>query len=120
MSTYVPDAVQEGLDAARIKRLKSASKMRIETADGYFRVLRLWSNGFSVAARDAPHLRGFVDLYDGPTQLFQCLIVASREENGEMQYDFKRITAVATSPARDFAADIDAPVALIGKEDLTA
>lgn len=120
MSTYVPDAVQAGLDAARVKRMKRASKLRIETADGYFRVLKLWDNGFSVSAQDAPHLRGYVDLYDGPSQLFQCLIVASREEGGEMQYDYKRITAVATEPARDFVADVEAPVALIDKASLTA
>lgn len=120
MSTYVPDAVQEGLDSARIKRMKSASRLRIQTPDGYFRVLRLWDNGFSVAAKDAPHLRGYVDLYEGPTQLFQCLIVASREEGGEMQYDFKRITAVSHGPARDFVTDVDRPIALISKDDLTA
>ncbi len=120
MSTYVPDAVQAGLDNARIKRMKTASKLRIQTADGYFRVLRLWNDGFSVAAEDAPHLRGYVDLYEGPSQLFQCLIVASREQDGEMQYDFKRITAVATAPALDFATEVETPVALIDKANLTA
>ncbi len=119
MSTYVPDAVQAGLDAARLARMKRASKLRIETADGYFRVLKLWDNGFSVAAEDVPHLRGFVDLYDGPTQLFQCLIVASEEAAGEMRYEFKRMTAVASSAARDFASDHDAPVALIDRAKLT-
>ena len=120
MSTYVPEEVQKGLDAARLDRLKKKSRLRIETADGYFKVLRLWDTGFSVATEDAPHLRGFVDLYDGPTQLFQCLIVASSEEAGEMSYEFKRMTAVASSPARDFAADADVPVGLIGRQGLTA
>lgn len=120
MSTYVPDAVQAGLDAARIKRLKSNSKLRIETQDGYFHVLELWDTGFSVPLEDAPHLRGFVDLYEGPRQLFQCLIVASQEAAGTMQYEFKRMTAVADRPARDFATDVEAPVALIAKPDLSA
>ncbi len=113
MTTYVPEAVQQGLDSARLKRLKKSSRLRIQTADGHFRVLRLWETGFSVASADAPHLRGFVDVYEGPTQLFQCLIVAANEEPGEMQYEFKRLTAVASGAARDFAAEPEAPVALI-------
>ena len=116
MSTYVPDAVQAGLDAARVKRMKQSSKLRIETPEGYFRVLRLWDTGFSVALEDAPHLRGFVDLYEGPTQLFQCLIVASDEDAGEMIYEFKRMTAVANGAARDFAVEQEAPVAYLTRE----
>ena len=116
MSTYVPLAVQEGLDAARLARLRAASKLRIQTADGYFRVLRLWEGGFSVASDDAPHLRGFVDLYDGPTQLFQCLIVASSEEAGEMRYEFKRMTAVSHTPPSDFEREADVPLALITQQ----
>lgn len=113
MSTYVPTAVQQALDEARISSLRSASKLRIETADGYFRVLRLWDTGFSVASEDAPHLRGFVDLYEGPRQLFQCLIVACSEEAGEMRYDFKRMTPVSHTPPSDFASEKPQPVALI-------
>ncbi|MEP4196619.1 MAG: hypothetical protein ABJL99_13400 [Aliishimia sp.] len=113
MSTYVPNAVQEGLDAARISRLKSSSKLRIETQDGYFRMLRLWDTGFSVASEDAPHIRGFADIYDGPSQMFQCLIVASSEESGEMRYEFKRMTAVQHTPPSDFATSRPKPVAMI-------
>ena len=116
MSTYVPNTVQIALDEARISRLRASSKLRIETADGYFRVLRLWQNGFSVASEDAPHLRGFVDLYDGPSQLFQCLIVASSEEAGEMRYEFKRMTAVSHTPPSDFASDLPQPTALLAGE----
>jgi hypothetical protein len=114
MSTYVPDAVQAGLDAARNKRLKSVSKLRVETQGSYVRVLRLWDTGFSVALNDAPHLRGFVDLYEGPSHLWQCLIVASEQSGDEMTYEFKRMTAVSDRPPRDFEAGQDAPVALIG------
>lgn len=119
MTTYVPEEVQQGLDSARVSRLKQASRLRIETPDGYFRILRLWDTGFSVASEDAPHLRGFVDVYEGPTQLFQCLIVAANEEAGEMQYEFKRMTAVASGAARDFAAEAEAPVGLIENAGLT-
>lgn len=116
MSTYVPSAVQDALDEARISRLRTSSKLRIETASGYFRVLRLWENGFSVASEDAPHLRGYVDLYEGPRQLFQCLIIACSEEAGEMRYEFKRLTAVSHTPPSDFAEDTPRPVALLTEQ----
>lgn len=120
MTTYLPEAVQQGLDSARISRLKKSSRLRIETEGRHFRVLRLWDTGFSVASEDAPHLRGLVDVYEGPTQLFQCLIVAAQEEAGEMQYEFKRMTAVASAAARDFAADTEPPAGLIGNAGLTS
>ncbi|MEM6309369.1 MAG: hypothetical protein AAF754_04910 [Pseudomonadota bacterium] len=119
MSTYVPDAVQAGLDAARISRLKRASKLRIETADGYFRVLRLWDGGFSVSSDDAPKLRGLVDIHEGSMHLFQCLIVASREDADQMHYEYKRMTAVVGSAPRDFVEDADAPVALLSPAPAT-
>ena len=119
MSTYVPDAVQAGLDAARVSRLKRASKLRIETEDGYFRVLQLWGNGFSVSLDDAPKLRGLVDIYEGSIHLFQCLIVASSQEGGQMHYEHKRMTAVTRSAPRDFVAETDAPVALLAETDIS-
>ncbi|MFK7875347.1 MAG: hypothetical protein AB8B71_06155 [Paracoccaceae bacterium] len=120
MSTYVPDAVQAGLDAARTKRLKKASKLRLVTPDGDIRVLRMWESGFSVALEDARQLRGFVGLFDGARMLFQCLIVASQEEGAEMQYEFKRMTAVSDFAPRDFVSDLEIPVALIRKDKLSA
>ena len=120
MTTYIPDAVQQGLDSARIGRLKKTSRLRIETGEGHYKVLRIWDTGFSVASEDASHLRGLVDVYEGPTQLFQCLIVAAEEDAGEMRYEFKRMTAVASSAARDFAAETEAPVGLIENAGLTS
>ncbi len=120
MTTYLPRDVQAGLEWARLKRLRKASKLRIETPDGYLRILRLWRTGFSVQSADAVKLRGLVDVYEGPTHLFQCLIVAANEEDGEMQYEFKRMTVVATGAARDFATDADIPVALIENARLTS
>ena len=63
-----------------------------------------------------PHLfdlRGFVDLYDGARHLYQCLIVASEEDGGQMRYEFKRSTEARDAAPLDFARDEDAPVALI-------
>ena len=76
-------------------------------------VILVFVDGFSVMAEDAPHLRGLVDLYDGPEQLMQCLIVASQEEGGVMSYEFKRATQVAEGPPVDFERGRPAPKALI-------
>jgi hypothetical protein len=116
MSTYVPKEVQAGLDRARLERLRTASRLRIDVNGQTHRVLRMWKTGFSMDASNAPaHLRGYVDLYDGARHLFQCLVIANEEESNEMRFEFKRATAVADAPALDFVKAENAPVALIGK-----
>lgn len=116
MSTYMPKEVRDGLDAARIASLKKASRLRVQAGDDYFRVLRLWNRGFAVDAETVPPLRGLVDLYDGARYLYQCLIVASEEERGEMVYEFKRSTAALDRAPLDYARDPNAPVALLTKD----
>ncbi len=113
MTTYVPKAVQEALDAARISEMKKNNRLRVLVEDSHYPVLRLWSDGFSVAIEDAPQLRGLVDLFDGARHLSQCLIVASEEEVGEMRYEFKRATAAEKDAPVDFYRAPDAPVGLI-------
>ena len=117
MSTYVSKEVREGLDAARIAGLKKISRLRVEMDEAHYPVLRLWRNGFSVEAGSVPRLRGLVDLYDGATHLYQCLIVASEEDAGEMRYEFKRNTAATDKAPLDFYRDPDAPIALLGPGD---
>lgn len=116
MTTYLPKEVREGLDAARIAGLRKVSRLRVETETDSFRVLRMWKTGFSVEAEVAPTLRGLVDLYDGARHLYQCLIVASELEGGEMIYEFKRSTAAADAAPLDFIRDAGAPIALLGKD----
>lgn len=113
MSTFLPKEVQEGLDQARMRDLKKKSRLRVHVDDEVFPVLRFWDTGFSLDAENAPHLRGLVDLYDGSRHLYQCLIVASDEENGQMIYDFKRNTAAVDKAPLDFARDENAPIALL-------
>ena len=113
MTTFVPKEVQAGLDNARKKAVKSASRLRISVDGETYPVLRMWKTGFALEAETAPTLRGFVDLYDGAIHLFQCLIVAFEEDDGEMKFEFKRLTAVTQSAAIDFERAVDAPVALI-------
>ena len=113
MSTFLPQDVQAGLDAARIKALRKSSRLKIKTDLESFRVLRLWDNGFSLEAGTAPGLRGLVDINDGERHLYECLIIASDEENGEMRFEFKRNTVVTDQAPVDFYRSENAPVALL-------
>ena len=113
METVFSKEIQAGLDRARVESLKKASRLRVDVDGKIFPILRMWKTGFAMEL-DAPALRGFVDVYDGSVHLFQCLIVASEDEDtGERLYEFKRATAVAQKPAVDFEIAPDAPVALI-------
>lgn len=116
MTTYVPKAVQEALDAARVSGLKKKSRLRVQTGDEILPVLRMWSTGFSVEEGIAPQIRGLVDLYDGTRHLSQCLVVASEAEGGEMRYEFKRSTPSADAAPIDFYREPDAPAALLANE----
>ena len=113
MITVLPDEVQAGLDQARKRALKKSSRLAIEAGDRRLKVLRLWDGGFAVETEDVPHLRGLVDLYDGARHLSRCLIVASEEENGEIHYDVKQMTAAADEQPLDYERAEDAPVGLI-------
>jgi hypothetical protein len=113
MTTFISKEVQAGLDAARKEALKTHSRLRVMDGDEVYPVLRMWDGGFSLEAEAAPKLRGLVDLFDGARHLYQCLIIASQEENGEMQFDFKRNTAVLDRAPLDFVRDEKAPVALL-------
>lgn len=113
MSEFLPEAVRKGLEDARVAMLRRSGRLCIHDGDRVWRVLRLWDGGFSLAAQDAPPLRGFVDLYDGSRHLYQCLVVASREEEDERIFEFKWSAPVADRAAVDFERAEDAPVALI-------
>ncbi|MRU16290.1 hypothetical protein FDP25_12680 [Roseovarius sp. A21] len=113
MTTILPNEVQAGLDLARKRALKASSRLAIEAGDRRLKVLRRWDGGFAVEAEEVPHLRGLVDLYDGPRHLSRCLIVASEEEGGEIRYDVKQMTAAADEQPLDYVRAEDAPVGLI-------
>lgn len=113
MSTFLSKEVRDGLAAARMASLKKASRLRVHTGEDVFTVLRLWTDGFAVEAESTPPLRGLVDVFDGANHLYQCLIIASEEENGEMRYEFKRSTAASDNAPLDFYRDPDAPIALL-------
>lgn len=117
MTTYLSKELRAGLDAARVAGLKKASRLRVLADDAFYPVLRMWKDGFSVEAAEAAHLRGLVDLYDGSRHLYQCLIVATEQEGGEMRFEFKRHTAANDRAPLDYSRDPEAPVALLARPE---
>lgn len=117
MTTFLPKEVQAGLDAARKKDQKRNSRMLVEADGQTYRVLRFWETGFALDAETAPHLRGFVDLYDRGEHLYQGLILASEEEGGEMCYEFKRLTAIRGKQPADFVKEEHEVIALLGHQN---
>ena len=113
MTTFLSKEVADGLEAARKQALHKKSRLRVRTGSETLTVIKYWDGGFSVDLEDAPQLRGLVDLYDGSIHLYQCLIVASEEEGGEMCYEFKRSTRAVEIAPLDFVRADNAPVALI-------
>ncbi len=118
MSMFLPQEVREGLELARKKALRKASRLRVLAGDEQIPILRFGDTEFVVDMANAPSLRGFVDIYDGGRHLYQALILASHEEGDEMVYAFKRMTATAEKAALDYERAEDAPVALIGRPAL--
>lgn len=110
---FLPKEVQAGLEAARKADRKKKNRLRVKADGEVFKVLRFQEDGFSLDVQEAPHLRGYVDLYDGAKHLYQCLVIASIEDNGEMFYEFKRATAASDKAALDYVVDDNAPVALV-------
>ena len=102
MSTFLSKDVLAGIEAAQKTSFKTKNRFRVEFNKNHYPIIWLTQNGFCVEAEMAPMIRGLVDLYDGDKHLKQCLIVASREENGIVHFDFKRDTDTQTSAPKDF------------------
>lgn len=114
METNLSKEIQQGLHGARLAGHGRSRRLRLEVDGVRHPVLRMWKTGFSIDAEQAPRLRGLVDLYDGNSHVFQCLIVAGDEDAGEMRYEFKRATLVAHAAALDFELPQEAASARIG------
>ncbi len=116
MLEFLSKEVRDGLEAARKAAQKKKSRLRVEVGDAIYPVLRFWDTGFALDAEFSPSkLRGLVDVYDGSRHVFQCLIMASTIENGELVCDFKRSTAVSDRAPLDFWRDENAPVGYLPK-----
>ncbi len=114
MSEFLPRAVREELETARKTGRRKRRHMKVRAGGQDFTILRYWDDGFSVAADDAPGLRGLVDLFDRGRHLCQALIVTSSEADGERVFEIKSATpADPAPPPADFVRDRAEPVALL-------
>ena len=113
MLEFLPKEVLEGLLASGQRDQNRKSRLRVQVGEAVFPVLRFWHDGLALDGRLTPKLRGRVDIYDGARHIYQCLIVASTVENGELICDFKRSTRVSDTAPLDFWRDETAPVALL-------
>ena len=112
MSTFLSKDVIAGLEAAQKINLRKKSRLRVKFNKNSYPVLQLKKSGFCVEVEMAPMIRGLVDLYDGDKHLKQCLIVASKEENGVVHFEYKRNTKTQTVAPKDFYQE-NSVVALI-------
>jgi len=110
MLEFLPKEIAEGLAQARKRENSRKSRLRVQVGEAVFPVLRFWHDGFALDADLAPKLRGLVDVYDGSRHIFQCLIVASAVEDGQLVCEFKRNTAVRESAPLDYWREEHAPI----------
>lgn len=115
MLEFLPKDIVEGLAQGRNREAVRKSRLRVQVGEAVFPILRFWHDGFALDATFAPKLRGLVDVYDGSRHVFQCLIVASLEEHGQVICEFKRNTAVRDAAPLDYWRDEDAPIAYLPK-----
>lgn len=110
MLEFLPEEIRVGLAAAQKRKAERKSRLRVQLGDAVFPILRMWEGGIALDADRTPRLRGLIDVYDGANQIFECLIVASSVENGELICEFKRSTPVTDKAPLDFWQDENAPV----------
>ncbi len=115
MLEFYSKELRDGLDAARKRQMTRKSRLRVQVGEAVFPILRFWHDGFALDAALTPHLRGLVDVYDGARHVFQCLIIASANERGELVCDFKRSTPIRDTAPLDYWRDENAPVAYLPK-----
>ena len=116
MLEFLPKEVKDGLDASRLRDQNRRSRLRVQVGEAVFPLLRFWHDGLALDGKLTPKLRGRVDIYDGARHVYQCLIVASSLENGELICDFKRSTLVSDTAPLDFWRDESLPVALLPRD----
>lgn len=109
MSDYLPKELRQEMDEARKRTLKRRSRLNVQVGGETYRILRMTADGFTLDADDVAHLRGLVDVYDGPRHLSQDLIIASGVEAGELVCRVKWSTPAADRAALDYERAADAP-----------
>ena len=115
MYTFLPEAVRKGLEDARKAALRRKDRLSVRDGDATHRIRRLWDGGFALDLNGSDKLRGYVDIYDGPKHLYQCLVVSAVADDEERVFEFKWLTPVADRPAADFVYPDFVPAGLLEK-----
>ncbi|SEW38411.1 hypothetical protein SAMN04488515_2465 [Cognatiyoonia koreensis] len=115
MSSFLPEEVRKGLEAARKASLRRNDRLCIHDGEDVYRIRRFWADGLSIDIKHGDKLRGRVEIYDGARHVYQCLIENGRTEDDECVFDFKWLHPVAEQPAADFVRPDALPAGLIGK-----
>lgn len=113
MEAILTKDIISALGSAPLMQGQKLSRLRVDAAGKTHRVLRTWKTGFSTEAKNAPELRGLVDLYDGKTYLGLCLVTGNRLSGEEMLYDFRRASPIAQEAAQAFERSPGRPHVLI-------
>jgi len=112
MQEELPEEIARAL-ARKSERARAAKRLRVETGESWFPVRRHWRGGFALSEAHGRKLRGYVDLYEGPSHLMRCLILAARTEDGETEFEVQQINPVAVAPAADHVLDAPPPAGLL-------
>jgi len=102
MMETLPEAYVRTTTPHPARRSRNAARCLLHVGAESHAVLRLWEDGFAVDAGLLPRLRGAVEISRGGRDLWTCLIVASRIEDGMLLCEYKRITPVHAEAPVDY------------------
>lgn len=105
----LPKELIAAMTAAGRRERGKRTRLRVQSGETSWPVLRRWRGGFALDANRIESLRGHVDLYEGGRHIATALIVASEVEGGELICTIKRETPVSDRAALDFVRPDDAP-----------
>ncbi|RRH77953.1 hypothetical protein [Falsigemmobacter faecalis] len=113
MMEYLPAEIRDGLQGARLRQGGRRRRLSLHQGDMVFSIRRMWTDGFSLALDDVTHLRGLVEIHEGPRHILTCLINAVEVEGDELLCSFKRASKVQDRAALDYVARDNEPVWLL-------
>jgi hypothetical protein len=107
---HLPREIREEMARARLlANRRNRGRLRVQVGEDWYPIASFDATGFEVARDAAPKLRGLVEIHDGARMVRSALIVASAPDGDVIRYDYKRATAVRTTPPVDYVRSVDAP-----------
>jgi len=105
----LPKELVSAMAAASRRERGKRTRLRVQSGETSWPILRRWRGGFALDARQIDQLRGHVDLYEGGRHIATALIVASDIEGDELICTIKRETPVSDKAPLDFVRPDGAP-----------